>query len=146
MSSPPAQRTETSHSGSQRPFATAAATAAQAPVPQAIVSPLPRSHTRILIVRGFTTRMNSVLMRSGKIGAFSNSGPSRARSTASTRSQNTTQCGFPMSTQVMRRVRPAISAGQSTNLPPGSATVSGGISKDARPMWTLAEVTSPSVV
>ena len=32
---------------SQRPLATAATTAAQAPVPQASVSPLPRSHTRM---------------------------------------------------------------------------------------------------
>ncbi len=48
------------------PVATAATTAAQAPVPQAMVSPLPRSQTRILMVLGFTTRMNSVLIRSGK--------------------------------------------------------------------------------
>ena len=40
--------------------------AAQAPVPQASVSPLPRSQTRILMVLGFTTRINSVLIRSGK--------------------------------------------------------------------------------
>lgn len=50
----------------QRPLATAATTAAQAPVPQASVSPLPRSQTRILMVLGFTTRINSVLIRSGK--------------------------------------------------------------------------------
>ena len=47
-------------------FATAATTAAQAPVPQASVSPLPRSQTRILMVLGFTTRINSALIRSGK--------------------------------------------------------------------------------
>ena len=49
-----------------QPLATAATTAAQAPVPQARVSPLPRSHTRILMVLGLTTRINSVLIRSGK--------------------------------------------------------------------------------
>ena len=59
-------RTVTSFPFSHRPLATAATTAAQAPEPQAIVSPLPRSQTRILMVLGFTTRMNSVLMRSGK--------------------------------------------------------------------------------
>ena len=48
------------------PVQMAAVAAAMAPVPQAMVSPLPRSHTRILMVVGFTTRINSVLMRLGK--------------------------------------------------------------------------------
>ena len=45
-----------------------AAAAAQAPVPQAIVSPEPRSQTRIRSVWLSITCTNSVLTCSGKIG------------------------------------------------------------------------------
>ena len=45
---PPSSRTEISWPNSQSPLDTAAAALAQAPVPQAMVTPLPRSQTRIL--------------------------------------------------------------------------------------------------
>ena len=93
--SPPRRRTVMSASLSAKPFSTAATAAAQAPVPHAHVSPLPRSQTRIFISFFPNTFTNSVFVRSGKIGAFSNSGPifSAAHSSGS---ENTTQCGFPI--------------------------------------------------
>ena len=51
------------------PSSVMAATVAQVPVPQAQVSPLPRSHTRIFRWVASTTCTNSVLMRSGKLAA-----------------------------------------------------------------------------
>ena len=79
----------------------AATTAAQAPVRQAQVSPLPRSQTRILMGLSLTTRTNSVFTRSGNRGLFSNCGPICCRSSLSTLSTNTTQWGLPVATQVM---------------------------------------------
>ena len=51
-----------------RPVRKAATAVAQAPVPQAWVTPEPRSHTRILIFPSSNTWANSTLMRSGKRG------------------------------------------------------------------------------
>lgn len=51
-----------------RPVRKAATAVAQAPVPQAWVTPDPRSHTRILIFPSSNTWANSTLMRSGKRG------------------------------------------------------------------------------
>ena len=99
---PPGTCTWTSTSRAHRPFSTAATTAAQAPVPQAMVSPEPRSKQRMRSVVRLTTRTNSAFTRSGNSGAFSNFGPMSSRSSASTRSVNTTQCGLPMDTQVTR--------------------------------------------
>ena len=97
--SPPKSFTVTSLPAGHLPRATAAATAAQAPVPQASVSPLPRSQVRMRSVVGFTTRTNSVFVRSGKASWYSNFGPMAARSRASMPSQNSTQWGLPTSTQ-----------------------------------------------
>ena len=96
----PVVTTETSETSETTEATTAATTAAQAPVPQASVSPLPRSHTRILIVAAFTILMNSVFTLSGKYSLFSNMGPTFSISTASTLLQNTTQWGLPTDTQV----------------------------------------------
>ena len=86
---------------STKPFSVAAMTAAQAPVPQATVSPLPRSYTRIRRVFSLTMRTNSVLIRSGKYLACSNWGPKVSRSRTEGSSQNTTQWGLPTLAQVM---------------------------------------------
>ena len=59
-----------------RPVKTPATQTAQAPVPQASVSPLPRSQTRIRTSSGESTSTNSALTRSGKCGSVSIRGPS----------------------------------------------------------------------
>ena len=114
-----------------------AATAAQAPVPHAQVSPLPLSQTRILSVVGLTTRTNSVLMRSGNSGADSKSGPTVGTSTASTRSQNTTQCGLPTERQVTRYSLPPTVSGRSMIRSPSSVVGSARAENSTRPMSTV---------
>ena len=52
LRAPPGSSTRTSWPMGTRPVRTAAATAAQAPLPQAMVSPLPRSHTRMRRLSG----------------------------------------------------------------------------------------------
>ena len=121
----------------------AAAAAAHAPVPQAMVSPLPRSKQRMRSVVGFTTRTNSALTRWGNSGAFSKAGPISSRSSPSTRSVNTTQCGLPIDTQVTRQVLPAILAGTSMIFSPLSVQGTSWGLNEAGPMSTDTEVTRP---
>ena len=73
---------------------------AHAPVPQASVSPAPRSHTRILTLFLSITCTNSVFIRFGKHTCSSNFGPSVSSGTLFTLSTNTTQWGLPMDTHV----------------------------------------------
>ena len=79
----------------------AAARTAQAPVPQARVSPLPRSHTRMRSVCLSITFTNSVFIRLGKLGWCSKEGPIFSKSEVLTSSsRKLTQWGFPMEMQV----------------------------------------------
>src|SRR3984893_2913663 len=63
-----------------RPRRTAATAAAQAAEPQALVRPAPRSQVRRTRRSRETTCASEMFARSGKIGWFSNSGPSLPRS------------------------------------------------------------------
>ena len=122
----------------------AAATAAQAPVPQARVSPLPRSHTRIRRQVRFTTRTNSVFTRSGKIGAYSKAGPTAGTSRPSRPSIKTTQCGFPTDTQVMFHSCPPIIVGRLTTAGSSASTGTSAAFRLTRPMSAVTELTLPS--
>src|SRR5690606_33813157 len=73
-----------------------ATTAAQAPVPQAYVSPLPRSQTRMRTFSWSTTWTNSTLVRLGKAAWVSMRGPSAATGAWSMSSTSTTQWGLPI--------------------------------------------------
>ena len=81
----------------------AATATAQAPVPQASVSPAPRSHTRMRRFWESMTLTNSVLMRAGNRGWFSKAGPIFSKSRFRTSSsRKMTQWGFPIETQVIK--------------------------------------------
>ena len=129
ISSPPSSFTVTS--SSVLPFKMQATAVAQVPVPQASVSPVPRSHTRIFAYVGLTSSTNSALTRRGKIGLFSNSGPTSSNGKLSTSSTKLTQCGLPMDTQVMRYSFPATMIGSSCTISPASGR-STGTSSGAR--------------
>ena len=117
ISSPPRSWTWTSSPAGQRPSSVSAATVAQVPVPQAHVSPLPRSHTRIFRWVASTTSTNSVLTRSGKLAWRSNAGPMSSSFRQSTSSTTVTQWGLPTLMQVTRHVLPSTVRGQSTSGP-----------------------------
>src|SRR5699024_98068 len=85
-----------------RPFTTHATATAQAPVPQASVSPEPRSQTLIRTWLRLSSWTNSVLILSGKRTWFSKDGPIFSISRLSISSRNTTPWGFPMDTPVIR--------------------------------------------
>ena len=87
-----------------------AATAAPAdPVPEARVSPTPRSQKRTSIASGRDrTRTNSTFVLRGKKGWHSIAAPIRCQSRRPGRaSKNRLQWGLPMETQVTGKVRPA---------------------------------------
>src|SRR5439155_10321997 len=79
------------------PHAWTAADAAQAPLPQARVSPTPRSQTRIVISsRPGPSATNSTFMPPGWRASIS--GPSSATAMCAGSGPSSTRCGFPMST------------------------------------------------
>ena len=142
-SSPPRSLTVTSSPGVQKPLRQAAVTAAQAPVPQAMVSPLPRSHTRMTRQFRSITWMNSVFTRSGNKGSFSIRGPSCSRSRFMGSPPKMTQWGLPMDTQVMVNSLPAMWTLRPTTLSPGRRTgMLPGLSS-ARPMSTATRTARP---
>src|SRR5262249_15193519 len=94
---------------------------AQALLPEARVSPAPRSQTRTRTRGGPTTRASCTLVRRGKRGWCSSAGPSRWRSAVAGSSTKTTQCGLPMPTAVTRRARPRTLDGLRHDLPRGTA-------------------------
>jgi hypothetical protein len=73
-----------------------ATTAAQAPVPQASVSPAPRSNTRSLMCERSTTCMKPAFTRCAKRGWCSICGPCSATGAVSTSSTTCTACGLPI--------------------------------------------------
>src|SRR5207248_2606085 len=85
--------------------AAAAAAAATAPVPQDLVSPEPRSCTRISAVPGPVTRTSSTLPPSGNCAASSCGGPVRSKP-ASGASTRQARCGFPTDTRWPSQARP----------------------------------------
>src|SRR5688572_808867 len=97
MSSRPPGRS-TCTSSSSRPCRRPTATAAQAPVPQARVSPVPRSWTRRRMWPRSTTSMNPTLVRLGKREWFSIAGPSRATGASATDGTWITAWGLPTET------------------------------------------------
>lgn len=103
-SAPP--RVWTSTGEASQPRRMPATTAAQAPVPQAKVSPEPRSNTRRRTWCGVCTCKNPALTRCGKAGWCSISGPWLATGAVSTSSTRCTAWGFPMETTSMATVSP----------------------------------------
>src|SRR5690606_548114 len=89
-------RVWTSTSPSSKPRRRPATTAAQAPVPQARVSPAPRSKTLRRMVLRSTTCMNPAFTCCGKCGCCSTSGPSVPTGAWSTSSTTMTACGLPI--------------------------------------------------
>ena len=122
-SSPPGRHTVTGLS--HQPCATAAAAAATALEPDDDVSPAPRSQTDTRRVCGPSTSTSWTLVRSGKRGWRSRSGPRRRRSSAIVRSR-TTACGFPTETGVTSSRSPATSSvsGAPTSTSPSSCSTS----------------------
>ena len=91
-SSPPGTATVIRAGASPRRWATPAA--AQAPDPHEAVSPTPRSQTRIRRPEAVGTAI-STLVRLGKRGSCSSTGPCRSSGTASGSSTKTTKWGLP---------------------------------------------------
>ena len=87
-----------------KPSRMPATTAAQAPVPQARVSPAPRSNTRSRMWPGLTTCMKPAFTRLGNAGWRSTSGPSVATGAVSTSGTTHTACGLPMDTAAINTV------------------------------------------
>lgn len=127
---------------SVRPLRTPATVTAEAPVPQARVSPAPRSQVRCLTSSCEIISTNSTLIRLGNIGCFSMTDPYRSTGKSSTLSTKITQCGFPIETQVMAKVRSRTSSGWLIIMASFSATtgISDGISRGI-PMFTRTRST-----
>ena len=101
---PPGNRIDERRSA--RPASCAATAIAHAPLPQASVSPLPRSQTLAAIASG-PTRANSTFVPSGKRSSRSSTAPmweTWKRSGSSSR--KSTRCGFPIDTAVARTTTP----------------------------------------
>ena len=129
-----------------RQVSAAATAVAQAPVPQAMVMPEPRSHTRILTVPSGRTVANSMLHRSGKMGANSSVGPTEATSRLSTSSTKTTKWGLPIDTNVPVYSFPSVAVTvPSVRLPSGVASCEGTASRGLS-MSTVTSSTPPSAL
>src|SRR6185437_3038277 len=102
--SPPARCTVTGLS--HHPFATAAALAATALVPEESVSPAPRSQTPTVMSWSPSTRTSWTFVRSAKRSWCSTSGPSRISSARSGR-RWMTACGLPTETGVSSTASPS---------------------------------------
>src|SRR6218665_76749 len=111
LTSPPRMATCTSESSSPRRMP--ADTAAQAPEPQARVSPAPRSNTRSRTWPRSTTCMKPAFMRCAKRAWLAISGPISGTGARSTSSPNCTACGLPMETMTSQTVAVVPCAGVS---------------------------------
>ena len=120
-----------------------ATSAAQAPVPHAMVSPLPRSHTRIRRVLWFSTSTNSVLVRLGKMAWCSKAGPHSSKFSRSTSGTKTTAWGFPMDTHVTAHSLPVTMMRRERKLSPAPSTGMRSGVRMGSPMSTLTETTVP---
>ena len=137
-------------SSSVKPFSTHATAVAQHPVPQARVSPVPLSQTRMNTFFRSRISTNSVFVRFGKQEWFSNFGPIFSMARSFTPFINTMAWGLPMETQVIRYSSPSTVIGASTTAGPTEvccvASAITGTSIGARtgcPMFTCTIVTCP---
>ena len=103
--SPP--RVCTSTASSSQPSRMPATTAAHAPVPQASVSPAPRSYTRSFTSRRLITCRKPAFTRRGNASWFSTSGPTMATGAWSTSSTRCTACGLPIDSTATSAVMPS---------------------------------------
>src|SRR5215831_4106039 len=106
---PPGNSTSTVES--RRPWRRPTATAAQAPVPQASVSPTPRSKTRNRMCARSTISMKPTLTRFGNRGCFSMAGPRRSTGALCTDATVNTACGLPIDTAPISTSVPATASG-----------------------------------
>src|SRR3990170_3212681 len=112
------------------PFSRAATIAALLPLPQASVSPTPRSHTRSSIRSRPSILATPKFTRAGNAGWRSTFGPKSSSGYAATGvSMNSTACGFPIERQVTASDRPSTPSRMS--ITGGSAAVSTGTSRGA---------------
>src|SRR5690606_12338070 len=121
---PPGSRTSISRPTRPRRMSTAAA--AQAPLPQARVSPTPRSNTRSCTLSRPSTWAKPTLAESGNAPLCCSAGPNRSTGAWSTSSTSITACGLPIET-----------APNSTGIPPRSSTY--GSSPSPNPSSGMAE-------
>ena len=140
--SPPSKCNVTSSSVS--PFKMHATVLAQAPVPQASVSPVPRSHTRMRTSCRLSTCTNSAFTRLGKAGWNSNGWPTSSTGKPSTSSTNTTAWGLPIDTQVISNRLPATSIGSATTGVLSATTGMSAGSSSGEPISTVTSATCPS--
>ena len=119
--------------------AAAAAAAATAPVPQARVSPEPRSCTRMLSVPGPVTRTSSTLPPAGK-SAGSRPGGSARSNLSSASSTRQARCGLPTLIRRPSRTAPPIT------VRPGPSTLTGPMSTVIRPSGSARTWRTPDRV
>lgn len=100
VSVPPSITISTGFERSARPVVMAATAVAQAPVPQAMVIPLPRSHTLVRKVFGAVATANSILHRCGNALSCSKALPrSVSTGVVGTSSAKMTKWGLPIETK-----------------------------------------------
>ncbi len=148
---PPRMSTCTSESSSPRRIPAAAA--AQAPVPQARVSPTPRSKTRSRAWPRSTICMKPAFTRCAKRAWFAISGPVCCTGALSTSSTHCTACGLPMATMAIQTLVPDAAApsasGHCCAAPRGMACrpdASKGRSAGSKRGHPMSTVTRPSGV
>jgi hypothetical protein len=106
-----------------RPRRTSEATAAQAPLPQARVSPTPRSYTRRRIWSGASTWAKPTFTDRGNAAEACSAAPMPATSARSTSCTSITACGLPIDTAPKATRRPSSSSAYSAA--PASKPASG---------------------
>jgi len=139
--SPPSKCIVTTSSVS--PFKTQATTLAHAPVPQASVSPVPRSQTRMFASALLRTCTNSAFTRRGNAGWNSNAGPIVSMGTNPVSSTNMTAWGLPIEAHVISNVCPLTSIVLLTTGDDSALTGIYSASRIGSPMSTVTAATRP---
>ena len=130
-SAPP--RVSTSTRASSQPRRMPATTAAQAPVPQASVSPAPRSNTRsAMCVARQHLHEAGVDLAAESAHAPRSRGPSAATGARSTSSTRCTACGLPIDSTATSTLASISSSGQSSKSPTRARRQARGVERDAR--------------
>ena len=143
-SRPPSRSTATARA--VRPRRCAATAAAQAPVPHAAVMPVPRSHTRRRRAFSPVGAAMPTLTRSGNSASRSITGPTAARSMASSSADATknTACGLPTLTAAGARNAVAPAEGASKSSSRVSISRASGISRQPSRATPISTATVPS--
>ena len=108
-----------------------------------MVTPLPRSHTRVRMRPSSSISANSMLQRSGNSGWRSKAAPRRSTSTAPMSSVNMTKWGLPIEMNVPLTVRPSISTLPSV-IVPSAVAIWAGHDSTGVPMSTVTRSVMPA--